>query len=144
MRASASVESSKLKPLGTSFSFRRLRVKSLVRNGSGNGETPPALPPSASSDRPPLPTQLQHENQWIAAVSDVSDTDSHLSEPQPPAWPLETRYCKCYCEENTYLLTRELNSALEDRPSEGAPDPGGWTWDLWVVFVSNAEQRVGS
>lgn len=52
--------------------------------------------------------------------------------PAAVAWPSRDacRYTSCYCEENIYLLAREL---LEQLPR---------SWHLFAVFISNPSKTV--
>lgn len=51
----------------------------------------------------------------------------------PPSLPPDSVYTSCYCEENIYLLCR----ALLQTPSVTE------LWDIFVVFISNANKAVG-
>ncbi|KAH6918996.1 N-terminal glutamine amidase-domain-containing protein [Coprinopsis sp. MPI-PUGE-AT-0042] len=51
---------------------------------------------------------------------------------QPPILPATSIYTSCYCEENVYLLCKSFLSTPEIASR----------WDVWAVFISNAEKKV--
>lgn len=121
-----------------SLSLRSLRPRSLSRNrpksaSRTGGATPHSSPPLP---HPPLPksTSAHGRLEDLARVPTVE-------EPVPPPWP-PRQYCRCYCEENSYLLAQQLEAAIEKRIGIRKVDADGWKWQVWVVFVSNRDRKV--
>ncbi|KZT11633.1 uncharacterized protein LAESUDRAFT_720886 [Laetiporus sulphureus 93-53] len=52
----------------------------------------------------------------------------------PPPLPPDSVYTSCYCEENIYLLAQAFAAQAEA--------DSGWSWDAYVVFISNDGKTV--
>ncbi len=52
----------------------------------------------------------------------------------PPDLPTDYTYTRCYCEENVYLLCRDLLGRKEVCER----------WEVWVAFISNENKTVSS
>ncbi|CAO1639069.1 unnamed protein product [Sympodiomycopsis kandeliae] len=74
-------------------------------------------------------------NKKMASSSSSSDP-STTSSPHPPTWPSKKFYTPCYCEENAYLLSKQLSYSLSQEQQNT------YDWKVWVVFVSNANKSV--
>lgn len=134
-------------PSRSSLSFGRFRSKSF-RQKTGNATAhsgPSEGGRPATPDLPPGASGKPEENELVSYGGPEAPGSADkvaFEELMPPSWPEHRPYQRCYCEENTYLLVQQLLLGLEKKLGQSRKDQNGWVWDVWVAFVSNADQKV--